>query len=76
MLAFDDLDREGFEIQFLAAADGRQLCFVDARAQAEIDRGSRTDDLGPEALGDKGDVGDMVGVTVAREDVVGAADNI
>ena len=76
MLAFDNLHREVFEIQFLAAANSRQQRFVDACAQGEIYRGSGADDLGPEALGDEWDITNMVGVTVAREDVVGAADNI
>ncbi len=73
VLAFDNLHREVFEIQFLAAANSRHLRFVDACAQGEIYRGSRADDLGPEALGDEWDITYMVGMAVAREDVVGSS---
>ncbi len=72
VLAFNHLHREVFEIQFLAAANGRQLGFIDTGAQREIHGGSGAEDLGPEALGDEWDVTDMISVTVAGEDVVGA----
>src|SRR5688572_5006856 len=75
VLAFNHLHREVFEIQFLAAANGRQLGFIDTGAQREIHSGSGAEDLGPKALGDEWDVTDMISVTVAGEDVVAAADN-
>jgi hypothetical protein len=75
VLAFNHLHREILEIQFLAAANGCQLGFIDTRAQQEIHSGSGAKDLGPEALGDKWDVTDMISVTMPGEDVVGAVDN-
>ena len=76
MLTLDNPHREVFEIQFFAACNSRQQRFVNACAQGDIYRRSRADDFGAKALGDKRDVTDMVGVAVAREDVIGAADNI
>jgi hypothetical protein len=76
VLAINHLHREVFEIQFLAAANRRQLGFIDTGAQREIHCGSGAEDLGAGPLGDEWDVTDMIGVTVAGEDVVGATDNI
>ena len=76
MLAVNHLHREVFEIQFLAAANCRQLGFIDGGAQREIHSRSGSDHLGAEALRDERDITDMIGVTVAGEDIVGAADNI
>ena len=74
--AFDHVHREVFKVQSLAADNRRQPGFVYACAQQEIDSGFGADDLGPEAFGNEWDVTDMIGVTVAGEDVVGAANNI
>ncbi|HKX51788.1 MAG TPA: hypothetical protein VJQ48_15265 [Candidatus Binatia bacterium] len=49
--------------------------FIDTGAEREIHSGSGAEDLGPEPLSDEWDVTDMISVTVAGEDVVGAADN-
>jgi hypothetical protein len=70
------LHREVFQIQFLTAANGPQPRLVDAAAQREIHGGSRAADLGPEVFSNESDVTAVIGMSVAGEDIVGAANNI
>jgi len=70
MLAFDDLDRKILEIEFLAAADARQLRFIDSGGQSDIDCRSRSDDFRTEASGDERNVGDVIGMAMAGENEI------
>ena len=75
MHAFDDLNREFFEIEIFTAADGDELRLVHAASQRNIRRRPRADDFGTEFLGDERNVGDMIRVAVSGENIIGALDH-
>src|SRR6185369_4022876 len=60
---------------FLTAADRRQLRLIDAGAEREIYRRPRTNNFGTETFGDKRNIRDVIGVTMAGKDIVSAANH-